>query len=1255
MVVALKSYGNKIDGLGSEKQPPIGPAQIKAVTNGELQLPIDRADNAAMQLVNGQVIELNKDNNNAALEVDNDSLAGFESFYNSQSVSLNEGDRQLSDSLPVKLDESGVSAPLASSYSAQGAPLAYVGAAGWVGLGVVGLAAGASGGGSPSTSAPQPEALAKIETNNDATDLNTLRAPQTIVTDGLTALSIIGAAAQANNADGTNIATAAQYDALGITGIGGTGQPTLAMINSVLNDPDIGAAQTNTVAQLQAIVNAYAAILQSADGVANNDSVNPTQAQYATLGVSGVDTAQEESLLGDVLDTASRNGVATDGAAVNTVTKLQTLADAVQAVMDSAAGVSPTKAQLELLGVSGVTDANLASIQAALAAANDATELNTLTGLQSIVTSIATAAQYDALRITGISDDTGANPADGVTNDNTLTFSGTALGGATVELFIDRVSKGSTLANNLGTWTFDHTGTVLTDGVYSVTAKQTDRTLSPQSAASSAFQITVDRNDNAPVFKSGSKGTVTENAATTTVIYTATTTDDDITADNRGVTYSLKALTGEAALLDISGSGVVTVKNSANFETKASYNFTVVATNVGTDATLVTEKQINVSVLNVNEVPTVVAVLTSAAPKGASLYTINLLQGASDVDAGDTASLTAQTFSYKVAGVPTGNSGTDLPAGVGLSGNTLTVVPAHSSFDNLVHGATRVIEVTYQIKDPAGLIVNQTATITITGANDTPTVSAGTQSAQLVEDGGINNASTGTASATIALTKGDADGTANYDTTYLTSNGWSTANTGATYTKSGTYGAATLTIATGVLSYALDNAKAATQSLTAGQAVSDSFTVQVTDGTATATASASFAITGANDTPTVSAGTQSAQLVEDGGINNASTGTASATIALTKGDADGTANYDTTYLTSNGWSTANTGATYTKSGTYGAATLTIATGVLSYALDNAKAATQALAAGQAVNDSFTVQVTDGAATATASASFAITGANDTLLAPTTLSTIALTPSGGTVVANTLNSTNTAIDFAATIGAGQATGGKAEFYVNGALIGTDSTIAPADTSVNYSTSDGSPTSAELQAAIASGGTVSVTLYDAAGNPLSANGLTLTRDLAIPTVLGTVEVTPSGGTVVAKAFNGTNTATNTDDNMLGIFVGTGLKDKPEPYLDDTLIAATEEGTQRPGTDVGFYFSNLAWLDMSVDPEANTLILSLNDLLASPSQVWVLPGDTTGSMRLRGENWVNSGAIATLDNHLYVVWNNSTAQFLIDQDMVNHGRVL
>jgi hypothetical protein len=58
-----------------------------------------------------------------------------------------------------------------------------------------------------------------------------------------------------------------------------------------------------------------------------------------------------------------------------------------------------------------------------------------------------------------------------------------------------------------------------------------------------------------------------------------------------------------------------------------------------------------------------------------------------------------------------------------------------------------------------------------------------------------------------------------------------------------------------VVSYALDNTSAATQALTGGQNVTDSFTVQVTDGVATSSVAASFAITGSNDTPTVTATT----------------------------------------------------------------------------------------------------------------------------------------------------------------------------------------------------------------------------------------------------------------------------------------------------------------------------------------------------------------------------------------------------------------
>jgi hypothetical protein len=135
--------------------------------------------------------------------------------------------------------------------------------------------------------------------------------------------------------------------------------------------------------------------------------------------------------------------------------------------------------------------------------------------------------------------------------------------------------------------------------------------------------------------------------------------------------------------------------------------------------------------------------------------------------------------------------------------------------------------------------------------------------------------------------------------------------------------------------------------------------------------------------------------------------------------------------------------------------------------------------------------------------------------------ITLTASGGDVVANTLNNTNTTIDFAATVTAGEATGGKAEFYVNGVLIGTDTNIAAGDTSVSFSTSDGTPTSAELQTAIAAGGVVSVKLYDAAGNSISSTGPTLVRDVSAPTptLLSSGVLSNTGNASVQSSETGT----------------------------------------------------------------------------------------------------------------------------------------
>lgn len=105
--------------------------------------------------------------------------------------------------------------------------------------------------------------------------------------------------------------------------------------------------------------------------------------------------------------------------------------------------------------------------------------------------------------------------------------------------------------------------------------------------------------------------------------------------------------------------------------------------------------------------------------------------------------------------------------------------------------------------------------------------SVGSQSVQLVEAGG---GTAGTAAATITVTKTDALTTASVDTAYLTSNGWSTADSGVTYTKAGTYGTATFTIASGVVAYALSNSTPATQALTANQAATFGSIPRATSG-----------------------------------------------------------------------------------------------------------------------------------------------------------------------------------------------------------------------------------------------------------------------------------------------------------------------------------------------------------------------------------------------------------------------------------------
>ncbi|MGE5517972.1 MAG: Ig-like domain-containing protein [Bacteroidota bacterium] len=87
-----------------------------------------------------------------------------------------------------------------------------------------------------------------------------------------------------------------------------------------------------------------------------------------------------------------------------------------------------------------------------------------------------------------MSNDTGANPSDGVTSATSQTISGSAPAGATVLVFKDGVQVGTATADGSGAWTYA-TGT-LADGTHVFTAKT--RASGQDSAASGPLSITVD-------------------------------------------------------------------------------------------------------------------------------------------------------------------------------------------------------------------------------------------------------------------------------------------------------------------------------------------------------------------------------------------------------------------------------------------------------------------------------------------------------------------------------------------------------------------------------------------------------------------------------------------------------------------------------------------------------------------------------------------------------------------------------------------
>ncbi|MCP4045567.1 MAG: tandem-95 repeat protein, partial [Gammaproteobacteria bacterium] len=121
---------------------------------------------------------------------------------------------------------------------------------------------------------------------------------------------------------------------------------------------------------------------------------------------------------------------------------------------------------------------------------------------------------------------------------------------------------------------------------------------------------------------------------------------------------------------------------------------------------LTATQAVTVTINGSNDVPTISAAVISATTEDDAPYSVDLLAGADDVDLSDILSATGLTL----------NSGNG--AGVTANGNALDVDP--SVYEYLSSGQSEILEYSYTIDDGNGGTVAQTATVTVTGANDAP-------------------------------------------------------------------------------------------------------------------------------------------------------------------------------------------------------------------------------------------------------------------------------------------------------------------------------------------------------------------------------------------------------------------------------------------------------------------------------------------------------------------------------------------------------
>lgn len=415
---------------------------------------------------------------------------------------------------------------------------------------------------------------------------------------------------------------------------------------------------------------------------------------------------------------------------------------------------------------------------------------------------------------------------------------------------------------------------------------------------------------------------------------------------------------GDYGTLYLNADGSYTFVPNETFESLAQgehaqdqFEYTVSDGHGGTATAVLT---INLS--GVNDAPVAVDDVEGSAEGG------NVLNNDSDPD---NDSIAVSSVRHWANGEPSGES-----IGVGSEGARIEgtygtlILYADGTYDfepneayaRLPSGQSVIDQFQYTITDSSGATASAILTITLNGENDAPSAAPdvdGVAAAGLVD----GKWTLGDPLATGNVLANDTDPDAGdslkvigvHAGTTSESQGAGSINT----IVQGKYGYLVL-LQNGTYVYTLNNLDADTIGLGEGEHGKDVFTYTIKDASgATSTATLEIDVAGANSAPVITGGVSRGSVTEDSQAANTASGT------LTKSDVD----HDDTGA-NDAWSIhAQNGQVYEEGsitkvhGTYGYLTID-QDGVWTYVLDNSRAATQALQAGEKKIETFTVVVTD---------------------------------------------------------------------------------------------------------------------------------------------------------------------------------------------------------------------------------------------------------------------------------------------------------